>query len=107
VFHSLTPDSNDSEAVFADKVQEILGSNNLIGINGIVTFKNAGLIRNVYTKRLIGLNESKIDYDLNKNAKMLYGKGFVFETDGPFLSPEPFRGERNEPARIINILHSF
>jgi TatD DNase family protein len=26
----------------------------------------------------------------------------LIETDSPFLSPEPFRGRRNEPAHVIH-----
>lgn len=48
------------------------------GIGGVVTFKNA--------KKLIKVLE-KIPYD-----KLL------LETDGPYLTPEPHRGSRNEPA---------
>ncbi len=25
------------------------------------------------------------------------------ETDSPYLSPEPYRGKRNEPARVIHV----
>lgn len=61
------------------------------GIGGVVTFKNA--------KKLIKLlPKIKID-------KLLV------ETDGPYLTPEPHRGERNEPSytnfitqKIANIL---
>jgi TatD DNase family protein len=28
---------------------------------------------------------------------------FMIETDAPFMSPVPYRGERNEPARVIEI----
>ncbi len=27
----------------------------------------------------------------------------LLETDAPFLSPEPFRGQRNEPARVVEV----
>ncbi len=53
-----------------------------LGINGVITFKNAKL-KDVFAK--IGL-----EY-------------LVLETDSPYLSPEPFRGKSNEPARIKNI----
>jgi len=54
----------------------------ILGINGVITFKNSKL------KEVI---------------KELDLKDIIFETDSPFLTPEPFRGKKNEPARIINI----
>jgi TatD DNase family protein len=27
----------------------------------------------------------------------------IIETDAPFLSPHPYRGKRNEPARLVLI----
>ena len=48
------------------------------GIGGVLTFKNARKLVNVY---------SKIPHD-----KLL------IETDAPYLTPHPHRGERNEPA---------
>lgn len=54
----------------------------LIGIGGVVTFKNSNLsdvLKNV---------------DLNK---------LVLETDAPYLSPEPKRGRRNETAYLVYI----
>ncbi len=47
------------------------------GIGGVLTFKNA--------KKLV-----------NVLPKILFEK-VVIETDGPYLTPEPFRGKRNEP----------
>ncbi|MBD3280782.1 hypothetical protein GF389_04635, partial [Candidatus Dojkabacteria bacterium] len=88
VFHSLTPDIKDSEKEFEQKVRRILGQGYLIGVNGIVTFKNADLIRNVYKKF----------FTLGEDLEKMYEAGFIFETDAPFLAPEPKRGERNEPG---------
>jgi TatD DNase family protein len=51
-----------------------------IGISGPVTFKNAR-----------GLPEIVADIPLDR---------LLVETDAPFLSPHPFRGKRNEPARV-------
>lgn len=53
--------------------------NFMIGIGGVVTFKNSSLAKVV----------EKIDLDR-----------IVLETDAPWLSPEPFRGKRNEPSYI-------
>jgi TatD DNase family protein len=52
----------------------------LIGIGGISTFKNA--------KNII---------DVIKSVSLEY---IILETDSPYLTPEPFRGKRNEPAYI-------
>lgn len=54
----------------------------ILGINGVITFKNSKL------KEVI---------------KEIDNKNIIFETDSPYLTPEPFRGQKNEPARIINI----
>ncbi len=50
-----------------------------IGVGGVVTYKNASLANVV----------SKIDL-----------KDVVLETDGPWLTPVPFRGKRNEPSYL-------
>lgn len=63
----------------ADEELLILSKMNFyFGIGGVVTFKNA--------KKLINILP-KIPYE-----KLL------LETDGPYLTPEPHRGSRNEPA---------
>ena len=51
-----------------------------LGIVGFVTFKNAESIRDVI--RESGLSR------------------LLVETDGPFITPHPFRGKRNEPAHV-------
>ncbi len=51
-----------------------------IGITGPVTFKNAR--------------------DLPAIVAALPPERLLVETDAPFLSPHPFRGKRNEPARV-------
>lgn len=59
----------------------------LIGVGGIVTFKNAVKILEVI-----------------KNITLEY---IVLETDAPYLSPEPYRGKRNEPANVGVILEKI
>ncbi len=54
----------------------------LLGINGVITFKNCNL------KDVIK------DLDLNN---------IVLETDSPFLTPVPFRGKVNDPSKILDI----
>lgn len=52
----------------------------LFGIGGVVTFKNAKVLKEV------------VSYlDLND---------LLLETDSPYLTPEPFRGEKNYPKNI-------
>jgi TatD DNase family protein len=51
-----------------------------IGISGPVTFKNAR--------------------DLPEIVAAIPPERLLVETDAPFLSPHPFRGKRNEPARV-------
>ena len=52
----------------------------LIGVGGVVTFKNSKKLHEVAEKIPI--------------------EKIVLETDCPYLSPEPFRGERNDSTRI-------
>ena len=51
-----------------------------LGIGGILTFKN----------------EKK----LKKIVKEIDLKYLLLETDSPYLTPEPFRGKKNEPQNI-------
>jgi len=55
-----------------------------LGVNGVVTFKNCKLIE--------VLKEISID-DL------------VFETDSPYLTPVPFRGEKNDPSHVHDVIN--
>lgn len=52
----------------------------LLGISGVVTFKNAGKIVDI-------VREIPIEH-------------LLIETDCPFLAPEPNRGKRNEPSYV-------
>ena len=72
VYHCFTGD----EAT----MREIVARDGFISIPGIVTFKNAASMRDV---------ASAVPMDR-----------FFIETDSPFLTPVPFRGKRNEPARV-------
>ncbi|OGW63408.1 MAG: hydrolase TatD [Nitrospirae bacterium RBG_16_64_22] len=51
-----------------------------VSFSGIVTFKKAEVLRGV--------------------ARMIPSDRLLVETDAPFLAPVPFRGKRNEPARL-------
>ena len=54
----------------------------LLGINGVITFKNCNL-KDIYDK-----------IDLSN---------IVLETDSPYLTPVPFRGEQNNPAHVLDV----
>lgn len=56
----------------------------LIGIGGVVTFKNATHLKEVV-----------------KNIPI---SCISLETDSPYLTPEPFRGQKNNPAYLIYIV---
>ncbi|WP_329903972.1 TatD family hydrolase [Porphyromonas pogonae] len=76
VFHSFTGDE--------DALKTIIGLPTfMIGINGVVTFKNSHLKNIIHTISLDRL---------------------LIETDAPYLSPVPKRGKRNEPAFLIYTL---
>lgn len=51
-----------------------------LALGGVVTFKNAKVTKNV--------------------AKEIPLENLLLETDSPYLTPEPYRGKRNEPAYI-------
>ena len=72
IFHSFT--GNQEQA------RKILDYGFLVGIGGIVTFRNSGLAR-----VLAGIPLESI----------------ALETDSPYLSPVPRRGKRNEPAHLV------
>lgn len=55
----------------------------LLGIGGVVTFKNGGLDK--------FLGEIPLEH-------------IVLETDSPYLAPVPFRGKRNESAYLAHVL---
>ena len=62
-----------------EQAQKIIELGFLMGIGGVVTYKNAGLA------------EVLKDIDL---------KHLVLETDAPYLTPVPFRGKRNESSYL-------
>lgn len=51
-----------------------------LGIGGVLTFKNSKNLKEVV---------EKLDID-----------NFLLETDSPYLTPEPYRGHRNNPSNI-------
>ncbi|HUC83011.1 MAG TPA: TatD family hydrolase [Flavisolibacter sp.] len=61
----------------ATQAEKIIELNFMLGIGGVVTFKNGGLDK---VLPQVGLSH------------------LVLETDSPYLAPVPYRGKRNEPA---------
>ncbi len=54
-----------------------------ISLSGVITFKSAG--------------------DLRDTVRGLPIEKLLIETDSPFLTPEPHRGKRNEPAYVVEV----
>lgn len=62
--------------------ERAIGLGFLIGLGGILTFKNS---------------------DLDDVARAIPLEEIVLETDAPYLAPEPHRGKRNEPAFVREV----
>jgi TatD DNase family protein len=60
-----------------EQAEKILQTRFILGIGGVVSFKNAGLDK--------VMEKTGIDR-------------VILETDAPYLAPVPYRGKRNEPA---------
>ena len=69
-----------------EEAQRAIDLGFVLGIGGVVTFKNGG-----------------IDKFLNK----IDLKNIVLETDSPYLAPVPYRGKRNESSYIIYVLEKL
>ena len=67
----------------AEMAKWLIGRGWYIGFTGVLTFKNAR--RAVETAAAIPLER------------------IVLETDCPYMSPEPFRGKRNDPGRLYRM----
>ena len=79
VFHCFTGD-----AAFARRALD-LGFH--VSFSGIVTFRNATAIREA--------------------AAIVPADRLLAETDSPYLSPVPYRGRRNEPARVAQVIDAL
>lgn len=64
-----------------EMARELVARGWYIGFTGVLTFKNA--------RRAV------------ETAAALPPERIVLETDSPYMSPEPFRGRRNDPTRLI------
>jgi TatD DNase family protein len=78
IFHCFT--GNRAQA------EKVIDYGLYLGIGGVVTFKNGGI------------DKFLADIPL---------KHIVLETDAPYLSPTPFRGKRNEPGYLLQVLEKL
>jgi TatD DNase family protein len=58
-----------------------------VSFSGIVTFRNA--------------------HDVREAARRVPLERLLVETDCPYLAPEPRRGGRNEPARLVDVVRGL
>ncbi|CAN1578330.1 TatD Mg-dependent DNase [Spirosomataceae bacterium] len=78
IFHCFSGNQEDAERV--------LSLNFLMGIGGVVTFKNGGL---------------------DKFLKDIPLRMIVLETDSPYLAPVPHRGKRNEVSNLELVVNKI
>jgi TatD DNase family protein len=65
------------------EAQQVLATGSIVSFTGVVTFKNAAVVR--------------------ETVAALAPDQFMLETDCPYLAPVPFRGKRCEPAHVAEI----
>lgn len=65
-----------------EQAEKIIDLGFLLGIGGVLTFKNAGL---------------------DKTIEKIALRHLVLETDAPYIAPTPFRGKRNESAYVRQV----
>ena len=65
-----------------ESAEQIIDMGFLLGLGGVLTYKNAGVA------------EAVVDIPM---------EFLVLETDAPYLPPVPYRGKRNEPAFMIEV----
>lgn len=75
VFHCFTGNLEQAQRIIAYE-------NFMLGIGGVLTFKNSGL--------------DKVIADVDMSH-------LVLETDAPYLAPQPYRGKRNESAYVQQV----
>ena len=70
-----------------DELLSLANENFYFGIGGVVTFSNAKKLVNILPR----IPRDKL----------------LIETDGPYLTPHPHRGSRNEPAYTTFVAHKM
>jgi len=71
----------------AQMAEDALQLGMMISFAGNITFKNAGNLRD--------------------GARHVPLERLLIETDCPYLTPAPFRGKRNEPARVVEVVRQL
>jgi len=66
-----------------DLAQRGLALGGYVSLSGVITFKNAGALRDI--------------------ALAVPADRLLIETDAPYLAPEPMRGKTNEPAYVAHV----
>lgn len=66
-----------------EMAREFIKSGYKIGVGGVVTFKNSKKLQEI--------------------VKELDIKDILIETDSPYLTPEPYRGKRNQPSNVYYV----
>lgn len=71
-----------------EEAKQYLNRGMCLGFNGIITFLPAG-------RQALGMYDEVVRYVPLENI--------LLETDAPYLAPEPYRGQRNEPVYVIEV----
>ncbi len=79
VFHCFSGDAQLARTVTAKGF--------FISIPGVVSFKSAHVLKDV-------VDQTPLEY-------------LLVETDAPYLTPEPFRGKRNEPLYVVKVVEEI
>ncbi len=70
-----------------EMAKELIEMDNYLSVGGVLTFKNAN--------------------DLRKVIKEIPIEKILLETDGPYLTPVPYRGKRNQPAYVEYVANTL
>ena len=66
-----------------EEARRVIGAGGVVSFGGVATFKKSDAVR--------------------ATVKRCPRGSFMLETDAPYLSPEPYRGKRNEPAGTARV----
>lgn len=91
VFHSYTGNS--------EIAKNLIQKDWAISFNGILTYKNAQDIRDLFISLISKENITAEEI----TPEWFYNQNIFFETDGPFLTPLGISLRRNEPANVLRV----